>query len=838
MTEENPQAAAHPQIPDAMPVLPLLDTVVMPFAVAPLIVGQESSIRLVDDVMRGNRLLALVGRRQPQDQAPQPADLYEVGTAALIHRLIRGQDGPLHLVVQGLERVQILEYTQTQPYFVARILQRREPEFEGVESEALKRTVIDLFRRLVGLVPEVPKEVTNIFESVTQARQLSYLIASTAPLDMHARQEILEMDAVSDKLRRLIELLQQELAVRELQREIVAETQEQISKSRRDHLLREQIKTLQRQLGEDDGQNIEMEKLRTSLDEANLPEEARREADRELGRMERMTSASPEHGMIRSYLEWLASLPWNKLSGQAIDVARAHQVLDEDHYDLERIKDRILEYLAVKKLREERREKLDRPAAASDEAAASTVVASVRHEPILCFVGPPGVGKTSLGQSIARAMGRKFIRMSLGGVHDEAEIRGHRRTYIGAFPGRIIQAMRRAEAADPVFMLDEIDKLGTGFQGDPAAALLEVLDPAQNHSFVDTYLGLPFNLSRVLFICTANTTDTIPAPLLDRMEVLSLTGYTESEKLHIARRYLLPNQLEAHGLNPGEVTMDDEALRRIILAYTREAGVRNLEREIASVVRKAARHISEGSPTPIHVSADELADYLRRPRYINEVIERIDRPGVATGLAWTPAGGDVLFIEATMMKGQKEQLILTGMLGDVMRESAQTALSYLRSNLEQMDFDPDVFAGKIVHLHVPAGAIPKDGPSAGVTMLTALASLASGQIVRKDVAMTGEITLRGKVLPVGGIREKVLAAYRAGVKTVILPQRNKDDLEEVASEVKDQLEFIFADSADQVLAAALPLARDAWVRGQPKQEEWHPPAAGPSDGMGIVPPTF
>ncbi|WP_235656592.1 endopeptidase La, partial [Fischerella thermalis] len=555
--------------------------------------------------------------------------------------------------------------------------------------------------------------------------------------------------------------------------------------------------------------------LRNQLEAAQLPEEARKEAFRELSRLERLPAISPEYGMIRTYLDWMVSLPWNTTTGEAIDLGYAHQVLDEDHYDLEKIKDRILEYLAVKKLKSERGAVLEEQSSvqekAPEEAPASqkppeTVLEEIRREPILCFVGPPGVGKTSLGQSIARAMGRKFVRISLGGVSDEAEIRGHRRTYIGALPGRLIQALRRAETADPVFMLDEVDKLGRSFQGDPAAALLEVLDPAQNHTFVDTYLGVPFDLSRVLFICTANTVETIPSPLLDRMEILSLSGYTELEKLHIARRYLLPKQLRANGLKPEELAITDAALQRIIREYTREAGVRSLEREIGAVVRKVARQIAEGKVTATTVEAEQLPDYLRRPRFLDEVVERIDRPGIATGLAWTPAGGDVLFVEATMMPGRAEQLVLTGMLGDVMRESAQAALSYVRSNAEKLGIDPKVFMGKVVHVHVPAGATPKDGPSAGVTMVTAIASVASGRLVRNDVAMTGEITLRGKVLPVGGIREKVLAAYRAGIKTVILPQRNEPDLEDVPEEVRHQLQFVPVSAAEEVLATALTAA--------------------------------
>jgi ATP-dependent Lon protease len=811
MTTETPIGAAAPPIPDALPVLPLRDTVVFPLAVAPLVVGQERSVRLVEDAMRGNRLVALVAQSNRDARPAGPDDLYRVGTAAVIHQLLRAPDGTLRLIVQGLERIRLLDFVRTEPYLVARLATAPDLEATGIEVEALVRATRELYQRLVALVPELPDELAAAAESLSDARQLAYLIGSTVPLPVPARQEILELESVPAKLRRLTELLQHELAVRDLQRQIAAQTQEQMSRAQREHFLREQLRTIQRELGEDDPEQAQVRELRRRLEEARLPEDARREAERELARLERLPAVSPEHGLIRTYLDWLLSLPWNTTTGGQIDVPRARAILDADHYDLERVKDRILEYLAVKKLRDERLATAATPGddtATPDAGDAPAPGEDVRREPILCFVGPPGVGKTSLGQSIARALGRKFVRISLGGVHDEAEIRGHRRTYIGAMPGRIIQALRRAEAADPVFMLDEVDKLGVGLQGDPSAALLEVLDPAQNHAFVDTYLGVPFDLSRVLFIGTANTADTIPPALLDRMEALTLPGYTETEKLHIARRYLLPKQLRAHGLRPDELHIDDDALRRIIREYTREAGVRSLERELAAVLRKVARRISEGALPPIRIDAEQIPDYLRRPRFFNEVAERIDRPGVATGLAWTPAGGDVLFVEAAMMPGQEERLVLTGMLGEVMRESAQAALSYLRADAQRLGLDPHVFAGKVVHVHVPAGAVPKDGPSAGVAILTALASLATGRPVRPDVAMTGEITLRGKVLPVGGIREKVLAAYRAGVKTVILPRRNAADLEDVPEEVRQALRFVPVDSAAEVLAEALaPAAR-------------------------------
>jgi ATP-dependent Lon protease len=593
-----------------------------------------------------------------------------------------------------------------------------------------------------------------------------------------------------------------------------------MSKAQREYFLREQLRSIQQELGEGSEQP-EIAELRRRLEEAGLPDEARREADRELDRLATIPQASPEYGIIRTYLDWMASLPWNRLTGGEIDVPRARQVLDEDHYDLDKIKDRILEYLAVKKLRQERQaaDQIDEEAGEVTASAtpdgqtevgvpapnvrSETPTDRVAREPILCFIGPPGVGKTSLGQSIARALGRKFIRMSLGGVRDEAEIRGHRRTYIGALPGRIIQGLKRAEARDAVYMLDEIDKVGADWRGDPSSALLEVLDPAQNHSFVDNYLGVAFDLSQVLFIATANNLDTIPGPLLDRMEVLQLSGYTEEEKLHIAQRYLVPKQVAAHGLRAEEISFADDGIRRIIRDYTREAGVRNLDREIATVCRKVARDVAEGRAEPVVVTPERVAAYLGRPRFFDEAAERTQRPGVATGLAWTPTGGDVLFVEATMMPSRDERLILTGMLGDVMRESAQAALSYVRSNAQSVGVDPRDLEGKTIHLHVPAGAVPKDGPSAGVTMVTALASLVSARPVRSEVAMTGEITLRGKVLPVGGIKEKVLAAHRAGLKTIILPRRNERDLEEVPPELRNELEFVLADEAEDVLRRAL-----------------------------------
>ena len=776
-------------IPDVLPVLPLRETIVFPLTAFPLAVGQPRSVRLVDDVMRTNRLLALSAQRDPKVEAATIEDLHSIGTVGSILQLGRAPDGSVRLMVQGIERIRLLDRIANDAYLVARIEVASDRIEQTTEAEALRSAVVDIFRRLVEVSPDLPNELAATVATVTDPRHVAYLVASVVPIDFAARQKLLEIDPVSAKLRRLVDILQRELAVRELGRKITSDTEERLSKSQRDFYLREQLRSIQRELGEGESADGQAAELRRRIEEAALPDEARREAERELGRLGSVPSSLPEHGMIVTYLEWMASLPWSKLGGGIIDVQLARRVLDEDHFDLERVKDRILEYLAVKKLRQER--------------TGPPMQESPPREPILCFVGPPGVGKTSLGQSIARALSRRFVRLSLGGVRDEAEIRGHRRTYIGALPGRIIQLLRRAQTRDPVFMLDEIDKIGADWRGDPAAALLEVLDPAQNHTFVDNYLGVPFDLSQVLFIATANTLDTIPGPLRDRMEVLTLSGYTDEEKVGIANGYLIPKQLLAHGLVADELSFEAEALRRIVRGYTREAGVRNLEREIAAVARKVAWRLAEGHREPVRITPDNLVEYLGRPRVFDEVADRTMRPGVATGLAWTPTGGDVLFVEVTMMPSNEERLVLTGMLGDVMRESAQAAVSYVWSNAESLDIDPKLFEGKTIHVHVPAGAIPKDGPSAGVTIVTAIVSLVTRRPVQSQVAMTGEITLRGKVLPVGGIKEKVLAAHRAGIRSVILPRRNEGDVEEVPEELRRQMQFILVGDAEEVLNHAL-----------------------------------
>jgi ATP-dependent Lon protease len=807
-------------IPNILPVLPLKDTVVFPFAIQPLGVGQDRSIRLIDAVMRGNRLVVLVAQKSAEIELAGPNEIFKVGTVARIARMIRMPDGTLQIIVQGLERVDIGKFTRGKSYLTAHISLKPEIQENDDETEAIKRNVVGYFQRLMTLAQNVREDLAAATLTLEEARQVAYVITSIVQMEMEMKQKILELDSVRAKLENLSRYLAHELDIFELGRKIQTSAQEEMGKVQREYLLREQLKAIQRELGEESEEQATINELRRKIDEAKLPEEALKEANRELSRIEKMPTASPEYSMIRTYLELLTSLPWSKSTGAKIDVPYARQVLDHDHYDLDKIKERILEYLAVRRLKEERlaeqaeRDREMDEAEQQDEEAQNKrptrpltspeATRQINREPILCFVGPPGVGKTSLGQSIARALGRKFARMSLGGIRDEAEIRGHRRTYIGAMPGRIIQTLRRMEANDPVVMLDEVDKVGADWRGDPSSALLEVLDPEQNYNFRDNYLDLAFDLSKVMFIATANSLEPIPPALRDRMEILELSGYTEEQKLHIARNYLLSKQLEANGLKPDELLVDDDTLRRIARDYTREAGVRNLEREIGSLCRKVARQISEGKATPIHVSAEQLADYLGRQRFFEEAAERIDRPGIATGLSVTPVGGEILFIEAAAMPGKEDQLTLTGQLGDVMKESAMTALSYVRSHAEALGLPARVFENQQVHIHVPAGSIPKDGPSAGVTMTTVLVSLAIGHNVRSDVAMTGEITLRGKVMPIGGVKEKVLAAYRSGIRTVILPKKNELDLmEDLPKELRDQMKFVFVTDIPQVLETAI-----------------------------------
>ena len=799
--EEPGDAAVAPEIPEVLPILPLRGVVVYPLTAVPLTVGQPRSIKLIDDAAVGQRIIGLVASRNPELESPGADDLYRVGTAAIVHRLFRAPDGTIRLLVQGLARIRVLEFTQSEPYLMARV----EPALEAVESslevEALMRNISAQFQRLAELVPSMPAELLSAALSVEDPRQFVYTIATYQRMDLPEAQALLEMDSVTDKLRRLLTLLTKEVEVLELGRKIQTEAQSEMEKVQRDYFLREQMKAIQRELGEGDEAAAEVETMRQRIAEAGMPEESLREANRELERLSRLPTAAAEYGVIRTYLDWLTSLPWNKQTVDNLDVAHARQVLDEDHYGLEDIKERILEYLAVRKLRSERRD----PSESNGDNPAIDYIRREREGVILNLVGPPGVGKTSLGQSIARALGRKFIRMSLGGVRDEAEIRGHRRTYIGALPGRIMQALRRAESKNPVFMLDEVDKLGMDFRGDPASALLEVLDPEQNREFRDHYLDVPFDLSQVMFVTTANMLDPIPGPLRDRMEILRLSGYTEGEKIKIAQNYLIPRQIKENGLRPDEISFTDDALRAIIRNFTREAGVRNLERQIGAVARKIVTRVAEGTQHGVAViDRPQVDELLGRPDYYytEEVAERTSVAGVATALAYTPIGGDIMFIEATQMPGGKG-FQLTGQLGEVMQESARAALSYVRANADRLGLAKDYFSTRDLHVHVPAGATPKDGPSAGVTMATALASLVTGRPVRADVGMTGEITLRGQVLPIGGVKEKVLAAHRSGLKTVILPKRNEKDLEDVPEEVRRTMTFVFAEHVDDVWAAAL-----------------------------------
>jgi len=800
-SDEQPENAEG-SIPSVLPILPLRGLVVYPQTAVPLTIGQPRSIRLVDDVMAGDeRLIGLVASRDPELEAPEPEDLYEIGTVAMVHRLFRAPDGTIRLVVQGLSRFKLNQFVEQEPYLKATIQLVPETIEEGLELEALARNARDQFDHIAEMIPSIPRELVASVLSLEDPLETVYTIANFQRMDLEDAQALLEIDSASEKLHKLVNILAHEAEVLEIGQKIQNEARSEIEKVQREYFLREQLKAIQRELGEGDEQTAEVEEFRKKIDAAGMPEEAEKQARRELDRLSRLPTAAAEYGVIRTYLDWLTSLPWAELTPDNLDINHAREVLDQDHYGLEDVKERILEYLAVRKLRHERADEL--PLEPVDE------IHRIREGVILCFVGPPGVGKTSLGRSIARAMGRKFVRISLGGMRDEAEIRGHRRTYIGALPGRILQALRRVETRNPVFMLDEVDKLVFDFHGDPASALLEVLDPEQNSEFRDHYLEVSFDLSQVMFITTANSLETIPGPLRDRMEIIFLSGYTDKEKIAIAEGYLIPRQVRENGLHIDEISFTGPGLERIIRDYTREAGVRNFEREIGSICRKVVTHIASGDFEQIEITPDQVQEYLGRPHFHGneEIAHRTAIPGVATGLAWTPVGGEVLFVEATRMPGGKGFQI-TGSVGNVMQESAKASLSYVRSRAEQLGLDPDFFEKSDIHLHVPAGSQPKDGPSAGVTMATALVSLISGRSVNPDVAMTGEITLRGQVLPVGGIKEKVLAAHRIGLKTVILPARNEADLEDLPEEVRQSIHFVFAETVDDVLAVALEPAED------------------------------
>lgn len=812
-------------LPSELPILPLRGTVAFPFIIMPLSIGVPRSVKLVKAAAQKDNIIGLVVSKEPDIDEPTPDQVYHVGVVARIHRVIRSEKGSLQVIVQGLERFKVTEWTQVEPYLMAEV-EVTPDSFDQDDDvptlEALRRRIVELSVDIVEYMPQVPNEVSQFLEQVEDPRIVLYTTASNMRMEFEDRLTILLEDNLRAKMTELVRLMTRELEVLEISQQIRSETQGELDKTQRDFYLRQQLKAIQKELGEDDEQAIPSE-YREKIETCGMPEEAQKEALRELSRLEKLPPQSAEYGVIQTYLDWMVELPWGNLTEDNLDIGHAREVLNTDHYDMDDVKERILEYLAVRKLRTER-EMINQPVEKGreqDRAGGS----------ILLFVGPPGVGKTSLGRSIARSLGREFTRMSLGGVRDEAEIRGHRRTYIGAMPGRIVQALKRVGTRNPVFMLDEVDKIGSDWRGDPSSALLEVLDPQQNYAFRDHYLDVDFDLSEVMFIATANTLDTIPAPLLDRMEMIRLDGYTEYEKIAIAKGYLLPRQIKANGLHPEEIGYTPEGLRQIIRDYTREAGVRNLEREIGRFARKVATKVALGTPsssaeptdistetegvaksnnghtppddnTAYIITPESVRDYLGKPKFFFEAAQRTEKPGVATGLAVTPVGGDVLFIEAALMPG-KDRLTLTGHLGEVMKESAQIALSYIRAHADSLGIDPDKFKDADIHLHVPAGAVPKDGPSAGIAMVTALVSLLTHRSVRSEVGMTGEVSLQGQVLPIGGLKQKALAAHRAGLKVVIAPQRNEHDLDDIPQEVREELTFHLTESIDTVLQYAL-----------------------------------
>jgi len=764
------------EIPKELPVLAVRDIVIFPYMIIPLFVGRDISVKAVEHALNTNRLILLLTQKDFNIEVPEPSDLYNIGTICMIMRMLRLPDGRLKILVQGISKAKALDFYQSEVFYMAKIEKIEDEAIKEItiEHEAIIRTVKEQLEKVISLGKNILPDAMVIIENIDEPGRLADLIASNLGLKSDQAQEILEINNPIERLKKINEILNREIQLLTIQQKIQKDAKNEIDKTQREYFLREQLKAIQRELGDIDEKAEEITEFRKKIEEAKMPEKVKEEAEKQLKRLERMHPESAESAVIRTYLEWLTELPWTRSTEDRLDIKSAKDVLDKDHYDLEKVKERILEYLSVRKLKEKMK------------------------GPILCFIGPPGVGKTSLGRSIAKALGREFVRISLGGVRDEAEIRGHRRTYVGALPGRIIQGIRQAGKNNPVLMLDEIDKLGMDFRGDPSSALLEVLDPEQNNSFVDHYLAVPFDLSKVMFICTGNIADTIPSALKDRMEIIYLSGYTEEEKLQIAKKYLIPKQIEEHGLNPSILKISDKAIRYIITHYTREAGVRNLEREIANLCRKVAKYVAEGKKKKFYLTAQKVPKFLGAPKYLPEEELKKEEVGVATGLAWTEAGGDVIYVEATIMKG-KGNLILTGQLGDIMKESAQAALSYVKSKAKELKIEEKLFSNSDLHIHVPAGAIPKDGPSAGITMASAIASVFTGKPLRKDVAMTGEITLRGRVLPIGGLKEKVLAAKRMGIKTVIIPKRNKKDLEELPKYVKEGMKFILVESMDQVL---------------------------------------
>jgi ATP-dependent Lon protease len=768
------------KIPEMLPMLPVRDTVIFPYMILPLFVGRESSIKAVDEALAKDRMIFLATQKVPTDDHPNPEGIHTVGTAAMVMKMLKLPDGRVKILVQGLAKGMIKEYIQQKPLFLVRIQRVIEPPAgeQNLETEALIRSVKEQSEKVLSLKGILSPDVLSVLDQIEEPGRLADLVASNLKLKIEEAQNILETFHPLQRLKKVNEYLSKEVQVSTMQAKIQSQAREEMSKTQREYFLREQLKAIKSELGEIDDKAQEISELREKIKKAKMPPEVEKETNKQLNRLEQMHPESAEATIVRTYMDWLVELPWSFSTIDNLDIKKAKQVLDEDHYDLEKVKERILEYLGVRKLKEKMK------------------------GPILCFVGPPGVGKTSLGKSIARALGRKFTRISLGGIRDEAEIRGHRRTYIGSLPGRIIQGIKTAGSNNPVFMLDEIDKVGTDFRGDPSAALLEALDPEQNFAFSDHYLNVPFDLSRVMFITTANILDPIPPALKDRMEVINLSGYTSEEKSKIAKQFLVPRQLEENGITKEILTLSDEALMRAISQYTREAGVRNLEREIASVCRKAARKIAEDEKGPFHVTNLNLHKYLGTPKFLPEVELEVNEIGVATGLAWTSVGGEILHVETTTMKG-KGTLTLTGHLGDVMKESAQAAVSYARSKSRELSLDPDFYEKLDVHVHVPAGAIPKDGPSAGVTMATSLISALTRIPVRKDVAMTGEITLRGRVLPIGGLKEKTLAALRAGIKNVVIPDQNQKDLDDIPPYIRRKVNYVLAKNMDEILKMAL-----------------------------------
>lgn len=767
------------EIPSSLPVLPVRDIVVFPYMIIPLFVGRELSIKAIDHALNTNRLVMLLSQKELGVENPNPEDLYAVGTICMIMRMLKLPDGRVKILVQGLTKARVKGVEKNESFFVGQIEKlpdEKQPEMT-IENEALIRNVKEQLDKVVSLGKSILPDVMVVIENLDDPGRLADLVASNLALKTDQAQEILELADPIGRLRKVGEILTREIQLLTIQQKIQTEARGEIDKTQREYFLREQLKAIQRELGDIDERAEEAREFRQKIDEAKMPEKVQKEAEKQLRRLEKMHPDSAESGTIRTYLEWLTEIPWSKSTKDQIDIKAAEKILNADHYDLEKVKERILEYLAVRKLKEKMK------------------------GPILCFIGPPGVGKTSLGRSIAKAMGREFIRLSLGGVRDEAEIRGHRRTYVGALPGRIMQSIKQAGTNNPVIVLDEVDKIGSDFRGDPSSALLEVLDPEQNNTFVDHYLAVPFDLSKVMFITTGNMADTIPGPLRDRMEIIYLSGYTDPEKLEIAKKYLVPKQMDEHGITKKILTLNDSAIKQVISHYTREAGVRNLERQIANLCRKVAKRFAENKAKTFALSAENLHTFLGAPKFLPEEELTKNEVGVSTGLAWTEAGGDVIFIEATVMKG-KGSLTLTGQLGDVMKESAHAALSYVRSRGKELGISEDAVTGQDLHIHVPAGAIPKDGPSAGVTMATAIASALTGRPVRRDVAMTGEITLRGRVLPIGGLKEKTLAAKRMGIHTVIAPGRNKKDVDELPKYVKEGMHFVLAETMDDVLRTA------------------------------------